>query len=123
MNREDRNGQLSGSADGFRPPNPFTLDELDPAGVLPERVYSKDELLTYLRHGREKCRATIGTLTDETARQRCGLARPDLSVVELLFYNMRHVQHAAAQLNLILRQTTDSAPRWILKAEADREVD
>jgi hypothetical protein len=28
---------LSGSIDGFAPPAPFTLDELDPAGLLPER--------------------------------------------------------------------------------------
>ena len=27
---------LSGSAEGFSPPVPFTLDELDPAGVMPE---------------------------------------------------------------------------------------
>jgi hypothetical protein len=26
---------------------------------------------------------------------------------------MRHVQHGAAQLNLILRRETDSAPRWV----------
>ena len=34
---------------------------------------------------------------------------------ELLLYNMRHVQHHAAQLNLLLRQTTNSAPRWVSK--------
>jgi hypothetical protein len=31
-----------------------------------------------------------------------------------LLYNMRHVQHHAAQLNLILRQTIDSAPGWVV---------
>src|ERR1044071_5900894 len=50
---------LSGSADGFAPPAPYTLDELDPAGVMPERVYTKEELQDYLAHGREKCRAVI----------------------------------------------------------------
>src|SRR5436853_2940383 len=35
---------LHGSVDGFVPPPPFWLDEMDPAGVHPERVYSKDEL-------------------------------------------------------------------------------
>jgi len=30
---------------------------------------------------------------------------------------MRHVQHHAAQLNLILRQTIDSAPRWVAKTK------
>jgi len=27
----------------------------------------------------------------------------------------RHVQHHAAQLNMLLRQKTDSAPRWVSK--------
>ena len=107
---------LSGSVEGFVPPVPFTLDELDPAGVLPDRVYTKEELHTYLQHGREKCRAQIAALTDETARQRCRFDWLDLSEMELLLYNMRHVQHHAAQLNLLLRQTIDSAPRWVAKA-------
>jgi hypothetical protein len=109
---------LSGSVEGFVPPMPFTLDELDPAGVLPERPYTKDELHTYLEHGRRKCRATIEALTDEKAQQRAEFGWLDLSVAELLLYNMRHVQHHAAQLNLILRQTTDSAPRWVAKAKS-----
>jgi hypothetical protein len=106
---------LSGSVEGFAPPAPFTLDELDPAGVLPERVYTKEELQAYLEHGRKKCRLTIEALTDEKARQRCGFERPDVTVGELLLYTMRHVQHHAAQLNLILRQTVDSAPEWVVK--------
>ena len=32
---------LSDSLEGFAPPAPFTLSEIDPAGVLPDRVYSK----------------------------------------------------------------------------------
>ncbi len=43
---------LSGTDKGFAPPAPFSLSELDPAGVLPERVYTKDEMLSYLKHGR-----------------------------------------------------------------------
>ncbi|HWR83182.1 MAG TPA: DinB family protein [Candidatus Deferrimicrobium sp.] len=108
---------LSDSAEGFVPPAPFTLDELDPAGILPDRVYTKEELQAYLEHGREKCRMTVAALTDERARQRCGFERPDVTIAELLLYSMRHVQHHAAQLNLILRQTTDSAPRWVAKTK------
>jgi hypothetical protein len=108
---------LSDSVEGFAPPAPFNLDELDPAGLLPERPYTKDELRTYLEHGRGKCRATIEALDDEKARQRCGFDWVDVSVAELLLYNLRHVQHHAAQLNLILRQTIDSAPSWVVKAK------
>ena len=108
---------LSDSVEGFTPPAPFTLDELDPAGLLPERPYAKAELQTYLDHGRKKCSAMIEALTDEKARQRCGFEWVDINVAELLLYNMRHVQHHAGQLNLILRQTTDSAPRWVAKTK------
>ena len=108
---------LSYSDEGFAPPAPFTRDELDPADVRPERPYTKDELRTYLEHGRRKCRAAVEALTDEIARQRSGIVRPEMSVAELLMYNMRHVQHHAAQLNLILRQKTDSAPRWVARTK------
>jgi uncharacterized damage-inducible protein DinB len=102
---------------GFSPPAPFTLDEMDEQGLLPDRVYTKDELQRYLEHGREKCRTTIATMTREKANRRCGFDWLDISVAESLFYNMRHVQHHAAQLNLILRQKVDSAPRWIRKTK------
>ena len=104
--------------EGFTPPAPFTLSELDPAGVLPDRVYTKDELLSYLEHGRKKCRAKIYALTEEQVGQDSGSLRPGITVAELLLYSMRHVQHHAAQLNLILRQTIDAAPRWVAKAKS-----
>jgi len=107
---------LSGSLENFTPPAPFNLDELDPAGILPDRVYTKEELQSYLGHGRIKCKQTIDALTEETAHKRCGFDWLDLSVAELLLYNMRHVQHHAAQLNLILRQHQQHVPRWVKKA-------
>ena len=111
---------LTGSVEGFSPPVPFTLDELDPAGLYPERPYTKEELQTYLEHGREKCRATVEALTDEKALERCRFSWGEMSFAELLLYNLRHVQHHAAQLNLILRQKTDSAPGWV--AQTPRAV-
>ena len=108
---------LSESDAGFAPPAPFTLDEMDERGLLPERVYTKEELQKYLEHGREKCRGTIASMTEENGNRRCGFEWIDLSVAEVLLYNMRHVQHHAGQLNLILRQKIDSAPRWVRKTE------
>ncbi len=81
---------LSDSAEGFAPPAPFTLEELDPAGLIPERPYTKDELQTYLEHGRNKCRATIEALTDEKARQHWTFGTADFSIAALHLYNMRH---------------------------------
>ena len=108
---------LSESLKKFTPPHPYTLDELDPAGLFPDRVYTKEELLSYLEHGRKKCRKTLETLTDEKAHQVCRFEWIEGSVAELYLYNMRHVQHHAAQLNLILRQTIDSAPRWVKRTK------
>ena len=111
---------LSGSAEGFAPPPPFTLDELDPAGLMPGRVYSKEELQAYLRHCRRKCRATIESLTDGGANASCVFGWGEVSFAELLLYNMRHVQHHAAQLNLILRQITGAAPGWVSRTRTER---
>ena len=107
---------LSDSAKEFIPPKPFTLSELDPEGLLPERVYTKGELTTYLEHGRRKCELTIENLTDEKANQNYVFGSVKMKFCELLLYNMRHVQHGAGQLNLILRQQTHSAPRWVKRA-------
>ncbi|HEU0015381.1 MAG TPA: DinB family protein [Longimicrobium sp.] len=107
---------LSESEDGFAPPPPLTLDELDPAGVMPERPYTKDELQRYLDHGRARCRRAMEALTDETARVPRRFGAREMSTLELHLYNLRHVQHHAAQLNLILRQQTDSAPGWVSRA-------
>jgi hypothetical protein len=107
---------LSGKEEGFTPPAPFTLDELDPAGRLPERVYTKVELSSYLAHGRRKCQATIESLTDETAAQPCSFHWLKMSIGELLLYNMRHVQEHAAQLNLFLGQEISSTNHWVSRA-------
>ncbi len=113
---------LSDPFEEFNPPEPITLDELDPAGHLPERHFSKDELLAYLEHGRKKCRATIAALTDERARELRALSWGELSFAELLLYTMRHVQEHAAQLSLLLGQRLGFSPDWVGQAvEAERD--
>lgn len=108
---------LSGSTEGFAPPAPFTLAELEPAGLLPEKPYTKGELQRYLEHARTKCRTTIEALTDEKAREHYRFRWGEMSFLELLLYNLRHVQHHTGQLNLILRQETASAPGWVVRAK------
>jgi hypothetical protein len=108
---------LYGSIEGFAPPAPFTLDEIDPAGLLPERKYSRDELQSYLEYCRQNCRVTIEELTEEKARQICKFSLGEVSFAELLLDNMRHVQEHAAQLNLVLGQKIGAANRWVAKTK------
>ena len=107
---------LSESPEGFAPPPPFTLDEMNPDGWMPERAYTKDELRAYLAHGRRTALGVMGGLDDGRAREPRKFSSVDGTVAGSLLYNMRHLQHHAAQLNLILRQRTDSAPRWVGQA-------
>ncbi len=108
---------LSGAAKDFAPPAPFTLDEMDPAGLLPDRPYTRDELTGYLQHCRAKCRTTLNALTTEQADRICRLGWGKVTFLELLLDNMRHVQDHAAQLNLFLGQRGVSAPGWVSRTK------
>ncbi|MCO6449665.1 MAG: DinB family protein [Caldilineales bacterium] len=107
---------LSGADPDFSPPPPFTRDEMDPAGLLPPTIYTKEELLTYLAHGRSKCETTIATMTEERAMESCDLGWIEFSFAELLLYNMRHVQEHAAQFSLYLGQQTGHGIDWVARA-------
>jgi hypothetical protein len=50
---------LSENAENFTPPPSFTISELDPGGVLPDRVYSKQELSGYLEYGQKNAGASF----------------------------------------------------------------
>src|SRR6266581_7483464 len=114
---------LSGSREEeFAPPTPFTWAELDPAWVLPERPYTKEELHAYLASTRQKCHAQLSALTDERARQAVEYPWAEeqaVSFLELQLYNMRHVQEHAAQLSLFLGQHAipDAALDWVPRAK------
>ena len=107
---------LTGAEEGFSPPAPFTLIEQDDDGPLPERVYTKNELQAYLRDCRQRCQATIESLTEDTAHRHCRFGWGECSFLELLQYNMRHVHGHASQLNMLLGQNGISAPDWIAQA-------
>lgn len=106
---------LTGTEEGFMPPHPFTLVEMEP-GELPERVYTKEELLAYLTDCRKKCYTTIDTLTDELAQRQCRFGWGECSFLELLLYNMRQVHGHASQLNMLLGQHGVSVRSWIGQA-------
>ena len=54
-------------------------------------------------------------LEDGEANRLCRFSWGEFTFAELLLVNMRHVQHHAAQLNLLLRQNMNSAPGWVAR--------
>ena len=94
----------------------YAVDDL-----TPDRIYTKEELLNYLQSTREKCRNAIAGLTEENIYDRWvePSGQRNYYIVELLLYNMRHVQHHSAQLNMMLRQEINDAPAWVGRAKDD----
>ncbi len=101
----------------FKPPKPFTFSEFDPTGKKPDRTYNKTEVLTYLEHCRQKANHVISGLTIERLSARWVNNYKKNSLLEILFYNVRHIQQHSAQLNLLLRQTINIAPTWVSQAK------
>mgnify|MGYP000365602133 CR=1 FL=1 len=96
---------LTGSEEGFAPPAPFDLVEMESGEVLP-RTYTRQELLGYLEYCRRRCQQTIAGLSVEQAHRVCRFAWGELPFAELLLYNLRHVQEHAAHLGMFLGQRT-----------------
>lgn len=94
---------LTGAEEGFVPPEPFDLIEMEAGEVLP-RVYTRAELLGYLDHCRNTCEQTISGLSQEEAYRLCRFPWGEVPYAELLLYTMRHVQEHATQLQLFLGQ-------------------
>ena len=107
---------LTGAEEGFVPPAPFDLVEMDPAGVLP-RTYTRQELLRYLEYCRRKCQETIGALSNEQANRLCRFAWGELTFAELQLYNLRHVQEHGAQLHMFLGQQAGKSAGWVSQAQ------
>jgi uncharacterized damage-inducible protein DinB len=94
---------------------PYGLEEFDPAGVIPDRIYTQQEMTTYLEYGRRKARARLAAISADMPNGHTRFSMTaDLNPLELLLYNMRHVQHHTGQLNRMLREATGrDAPRWV----------
>ncbi len=94
---------LTGAEEGFMPPEPFDLVEMEANEVLP-RTYSREELLGYLQTCRQRCQDTVTTLSTEQAYRVCRFPWGEVPFAELMLYTMRHVQEHAAQLHFFLGQ-------------------
>ena len=100
---------LTGAEEGFAPPAPFDLVEMESGEVLP-RTYTREELLGYLDHCRLKCQEIIGALSPEQACRMCRFAWGELPFAELQLYSLRHVQEHGAHLRMFLGQQAGKSP-------------
>ena len=105
-------------ADGAFNPPAFDVHnyELDVKAPPYKDPYSKANLRDYLKRCRERAKEVIAGLDDRNAQRLRGCERIQANVTEVIVDQIRHIQHHTAQLNLLLRQTTNSAPRWVRRA-------
>ena len=112
----------SDDLESFQPPEyhvdhyhflPGDYKEYGGVVTTPAGCYAKEQLLAYADHCTEKGRAVFAALTEERARQRCGFWWYRLNVGEFLINSLRHTQHHAAQLALILRRRADIGVDWL----------
>ncbi len=107
---------LTGTEEGFAPPSPFDLAEMEPGEPMP-RTYTRAELLGYLETCRRKCQETISALTIEQANRVCHFPWGEMTFAELQLYNLRHVQEHGAQLSMFLGQQAGKDAKWVSRAK------
>lgn len=73
-----------------------------------ERPFVRD----YLRHCRDKAACVLAAEDEANLLRESGLDWIAFSRAELHAYNLRHIQHHAAQLSLHLRQQTGDGIHW-----------
>ncbi len=79
-------------------------------------IYEKSFVQTYLRDVRRKAQETIARESGEVLAGPSGFSWRKCTRAELHVYNIRHVQHHAAQLSLILRMRAGLDVPWVSHA-------
>lgn len=79
----------------------------------PVSLYERPQIEMYLAFCREKAATTIRSETEEDLAAPAQFARRKFSRAELHVYNIRHIQHHAAQLILRLRVDCEVDIPWM----------
>ena len=113
---------LGPNAESFRR-QPFHLDhaaffgdydaDYEPFEDPAPRPYDKASLLIYLEFCRRKVTEALSAETVETLSAPDGFGKPEFSRAKLHLYNIRHIQHHAAQLSLRLRLDANEGICWV----------
>ena len=85
-----------------------------PSAAPPGRevAYTPEVLGGYVGHCRHKATDSIAAETAASLAGPSGFPRRDVSRLEMHVYNVRHIQHHAAQLSLRLRWATGNGIDW-----------
>jgi hypothetical protein len=94
----------------FDPKLPFTFTDAQHRPVeaiddlIPDRIYNKEELLSYIDQSSAKCRIILENLSNDTINDRFiedfDDDAMDYPILEILLYNMRHVRRQAYGLGI-----------------------
>lgn len=103
---------LAGSEAAFRPPEFGRPDEHSLDGE-PDEPHSRADLLQYLTTCCDRVRRIVGAETDESLSVEADFDWIPFSRFELHLYNIRHIQHHAAQLSLELKFQTGNSTGWV----------
>ncbi|MEM9354353.1 MAG: DinB family protein [Planctomycetota bacterium] len=76
-------------------------------------LYDRTTTESYLQHCREKASSAVRSENAASLQAACGFYSLKLTRAELHIYNIRHVQHHAAQLSLRLRLDTGDGVPWV----------
>lgn len=79
----------------------------------PVLLYERAPIKSYLEHCRNKASQAIAAETADLLTAPAGFQRRAFSRAELYVYNIRHIQHHAAQLGLRLRLDAQQDIPWI----------
>ncbi len=79
----------------------------------PASLYRKDQLRPYVQHCFGKASDVIAAETAESFAAPSGFQWLPFSRAEVYVYNIRHIQHHAAQLSLRLRIDHDEDVPWV----------
>ncbi len=81
--------------------------------TTPEASFGRSQLLDYAGHCLAKCSDAVAKLSDDRSLQRCGFWWYELNVGEFFLNNLRHAQHHAGQLALLLRRRAGIGIEWL----------
>jgi DinB superfamily len=85
-------------------------EELEPRA--PVLLYEKPWIKTYVQYCRKRCHEVVGAETADELTAKTKFPRKDFSRAELHVYNIRHLQHHAAQLSMRLRLDSQTDIPW-----------